>query len=272
VTTADTPRPAVDVLYRGRSDADALALRAAADGSAGSTLNGHFSRFDDWYEIDSWLEGRFIERTVKGAFKKTMAENRSRIVCSFDHGYDPQLGDKPLGPIEELREEDEGPYYEVPLLDTDYNQGFILPALQGRLIDGRMLGSTLGSSFRFRVIGEQWVNTPKRSAYNPDALPERTITEVKLFEFGPVVYPASPTATAGIRSLTDHFFARQLARSGQSERALRELATIASPSAAPGTDPTEPVEPPSHSPEQQHHIRSLTSWQVEIAKLRRRAA
>lgn len=228
----------VDIIMRGRFDRPALNLSTEArndggDAPGGATLFGHFSRFGVWYEIDSWLEGRFMERIGPGAFAKTIKENRDNVVCSFDHGYDPQIGDKPLGPIVELREEDAGPYYEVPLLDTDYNRNFILPALQGRTIDGRNLGSTLGASFRFRVVKDEWILEPKKSAENPDGIAERTITEVRLFEFGPVVYPASAAATAGVRSLTDHFFDRSLQRHGR-------------PGAASGTpDPT--TEPPAHS-------------------------
>ncbi len=40
----------------------------------------------------------------------------------------------------------------------------------------------------------------RRSDYNPDALPERTITDVQLFEFGPVTWPAYAGATAGLRA------------------------------------------------------------------------
>ena len=38
-------------------------------------------------------------------------------------------------------------------------------------------------------------------------MPERTLKEVRLLEFGPVVYPAYLGATAGVRSLTDWFHA-----------------------------------------------------------------
>ncbi len=229
----------VDIIMRGRFDAPALNVTETRndsdddDAPGGATLFGHFSRFGVWYEIDSWLEGRFMERIQQGAFTKTIQENRDNVVCSFDHGYDPQIADKPMGPITELREEDAGPYYEVPLLDTDYNRGFILPALQGRTIDGRNLGSTLGASFRFRVIKDEWDMEPATSAENPDGIAERTITEVRLFEFGPVVYPASAAATAGVRSLTDHFFDRSLERHGRT-------------GAAPST-PNPTTEPHSHS-------------------------
>jgi phage head maturation protease len=214
-----------DILFRGRFGPEAIALStpeldddeeraAGGDSAGGTTLAGVFSRFDAWYPIDSWIEGQFMERTVKGAFRKTIKENRDSMVVAFDHGYDPQIGDKPLGPIEVLRETDEGPYYEVPLLDTDYNRDFVLPALQGRTMDGRQFGSLLGASFRMRVTRDEWVMEPKPSEYNPQGWPERTIRETRTFEFGPVVYPASPAASAGTRGLTDWYHDRHRARSG----------------------------------------------------------
>jgi len=46
---------------------------------------------------------------------------------------------------------------------------------------------------------------PSRSTFNPDGIPERTITEAQVMEFGPVTFPAYSRATAGVRSLTDWY-------------------------------------------------------------------
>jgi phage head maturation protease len=239
MTITEAPR---DNLFRGLTETPGE-VRAEA-GPGGFTLFGHFAWFDSWNEIDSWYEGRFLERITKGAFKKTMRDQRDRIRCQFDHGYAAGIGSAPLGPIDVLREDAEGPYYEVPLLDTDYNRDRVLPLLQGRTLDGKEHGSLLGASYRFRVTKETWVDPKKASDYNPDRLPERTIQEVLLMEFGPVVFPADPGATSGVRSvsLTDHFLARQVERSGQSARAAAHLASLAA--AAPGTAPEPPDEPP----------------------------
>jgi len=239
--TPDAPR---DNLFRGLAGAPILSRAESSDD--GTTLFGHFTKFDVWAEIDSWYEGRFMERTALGAFRKTIKENRDRVKVQFDHGYDPHIGSSPLGPIDVLREEDEGPYYEVPLLDTDYNHGRILPMLQGRLMDGTHAGSVLGASYRFRVTKDEWVEPSKGTDYNPDKLPERTIREVSLYEFGPVTFPAFIQATAGVRSvsLTDHYMERHLARTGQAARAAQRLSQIAAP-AAPGTGAATPNEPPT---------------------------
>lgn len=241
MTITEAPR---DNLYRALHGVP-FESRAEGEGLA-TTLYGHYTKYEVWNEIDSYFEGRFLERTVPGSGKKTIAENRDRIKVQFDHGYDTFVGSSPLGPIAVLREEDEGPYYEVPLLDTDYNRNRIQPMLAGKLMDGSTTGeSVLGASYRFRVVKEEWVEPTKATAHNPERLPERTIREYSLYEFGAVVFPAQLVATAGVRSvsLTDHYFERQLARNGQAARAAASLTQIAVP-AAPGTGTSTTSEPP----------------------------
>lgn len=170
-------------------------LRADNDGAM-PTLHGHFAVFNQWTEINSVYEGRFLERIAPGAFKKTIRENRGNVKVLFQHGRDPQIGDKPLGPINTLREDgDIGVAYEVPLLDTSYNRDLI-PGLEAGLY---------GASFRFSVVREEINDKPRRTKTNPDGLPERTVTELRLAELGPVTFPAYTGATAGVRSLTDEF-------------------------------------------------------------------
>lgn len=165
------------------------------DGSLG-LLTGHFAVFNRWTEIDSFWEGRFLEMLAPGAFTKTFAENRRGMRCLFQHGRDPQVGMKPLGPIQEVREDgDVGAYYEVPLFDTSYNRDLLPP----------IKGGQMGASFRFQVMREEVTTKPDRSEHNPDGIEERKITEVKVREFGPVTFGAYEDATAGVRSLNDLF-------------------------------------------------------------------
>lgn len=160
---------------------------AAPDSESGRpVLHGHFARFNEWTEIDSW-EGRFLERIAPGAFKKTMRERTPKVL--FNHGHDSTMGGQVIGDVESLREDGEGAYYEVRLFDG-------IPAL---LLDGLRAG-TYGASFRFRVLREDMKMDPGASPDNPVGLPERTIKEAQVFEFGPVTFPAYEGATAGVRS------------------------------------------------------------------------
>jgi HK97 family phage prohead protease len=189
----DLPR---DNLFR---SAPAFEMRAdePADGEKPGmpTMVVNFARFNEFTEINSIFEGRFLEQIAPGAFKKTFREQRDQIRPIFQHGRDPIAGDKPLGPVEDLREENGGAWGYVPLLDADYVRQ-IVPGLEA---------GVYGASFAFQVLQEDIVQEPKRSDANPDGLPERTIKEVRLREFGPVTYPAYASASAGIRSLTDEF-------------------------------------------------------------------
>lgn len=196
--SADPPR---DELVRAVFDGG-VTLRSSEerDGRLG-TLTGHFATFNRWTKIDSSFEGKFLEQIAPGAFKKTFDENRGGMRCLFQHGKDNQVGDKPLGPIDVLREDDVGAYYEVPLLDTTYNRDLV-PGLEAGLY---------GASFRFRVVRQKIDKRPQRSDMNSEGLPERTVQEAGVKEFGPVTFPAYEGATAGVRSMTDEFFLATLA-------------------------------------------------------------
>lgn len=169
-------------------------IRSEDDGALGR-LTVRFSPFGQWYEISSYWEGDFMERTLKGAFSKTISERKKRIKCLFDHGYDPTIGNKVLCATDDLREDDDSAVLEGDLFDTSYNRD-LYPGL---------VAGVYGSSMRMQVIQESWNDEPGVSEHNPKGLPERTITEIKLFEAGPVTFPASPTATSGVRSITDRW-------------------------------------------------------------------
>lgn len=158
-------------------------------------LAGHFAVFNRWTEIDSFWEGRFLERISPGAFTKTIKENQANMRVLFNHGKDPSVGMKILGPIRNLDQDEEGAAYEVVLSDTSFNRD-LLPGLRA---------NQYGASFRFQVIREEVNEEPERSKENPDGIPERTITECRVSEFGPVTFPAYADATAGIRSLNGEY-------------------------------------------------------------------
>jgi HK97 family phage prohead protease len=111
-------------------------------GEQGARMVGHFAVWDTWARIDSVLEGCFMERLSRGAFSKTFRAQGKRIKVLFQHGRDPSIGDKPLGSITELEEDQRGARYSVELLDVGYVRELI-PALDARLF---------GASFRFRPL------------------------------------------------------------------------------------------------------------------------
>jgi HK97 family phage prohead protease len=173
-------------------------LREAPDGDAGDTIGtiaGHLAVFDEWAEIDSLFEGHFMERFAPGTFDKTLREGRDRVRMLFDHGFDPQIGNKVLAPFDRLEPDDEGLAFEGGLFDTSYNRD-LLPGLKA---------GQYGASIRFRVMRDEVVKSPKPTTRNPRGLPERTVKEAQLFEGGPVTFPAYAGASAKARSMTDWY-------------------------------------------------------------------
>lgn len=234
MTSVTPPRDALfRALYPG------VLLREVDSGDSMPTLSGHFAVFNRWTEIDSLFEGHFLERVAPGSFSRTFQDNRGSMRVLFQHGRDPQIGDKPLGPIETLAEDDTGARYEVPLLDTSYNRDLV-PGLKAGLY---------GASFRFRVVRESFVRQPEPSDYNPQGLPERTIQEASVSEFGPVTFPAYAGATAGVRSLTDDFLIQALTRSPERLRELMQhLPATAPPDDAGSTTSSGRREPEALRP------------------------
>lgn len=194
MSTPVEARAPIDNLVRVRADLGTIEYRAAEDGT-GRTLNGHFAVFNRWTEINSWYEGQFRERIAPGAFSRTFAERGDKIRVLYDHGHDPSIGNKPLAAPTVLHEDKTGAYYEAELFDASYVDD-LLPALRA---------GQLGASFRFRVVAEDWVEPARATRDNPGKLPERTITDLELYEFGPVTFPAYADATAGVRSGSDQF-------------------------------------------------------------------
>lgn len=174
-------------------------LRAEPDGKR--VLFGHAAVFNSWTEIDSTWEGHFRERFAPGAFNRTLAERGHRVKALYDHGHDPTIGNKPLGPFRALREDGTGLWYEVELLSTDYNRDFVIPAAEA---------GVLGASLRFRSVKEEWDD-------DTDDLPERTIRDAELYELGPVTFPAYEAATAGVRSRIDAELWRSVMQAGTEE-------------------------------------------------------
>lgn len=202
-----TTRPPRDII---RAISPAVHLRDAAAGDdQRPVLFGHFARFNEWTEIDSWFEGHFLEQIVPGAFRKTFRERRDQIRVLFQHGRDQELRDRPIAEPEELREDDEGAYHESRLFDG-------LPEI---VMEGLRAGQ-YGQSFKMEILREEFVEEPKASDHNPKGLPERSIKEIRLFEYGPVTFPAYANTTPGLRSLTDEFVFDWLKREPQRAREL----------------------------------------------------
>lgn len=174
----------------------------------GRTLVGYGATFGSPTEIRSW-EGHFNESIRKGAFRKSLSERTP--VLQFDHGQHPLIGSIPIGSITDIREDDHGLYIEARISDN-----WLMQPVRDAISEG----SVGGMSFRFEVIREEWRTAEGELLRDPDEImrrlympdPEdgplqRTLTEVRMREVGPVVFPAYESTTVGVRarSVADEF-------------------------------------------------------------------
>ena len=213
------PPQAKPTTIRATAPVDPADPDAATEGPELGRLVVRFSPFNTWYRVSSMWEGDFMEQTVRGAFAKTMREQGTNVKVQFDHGYDTSVGSRVLCLAEELREDADTAVLEGDLFDTTYNRD-LLPGIKA---------GAYGSSFRFQVIKDEWNDEPGSSATNPNGLPERTITEVRLLEAGPVVFGANPAATSGVRSFTDQFWQRAKQRDPEVEGLLARARALRAP-------------------------------------------
>lgn len=206
-------------------------MRFRDDGGGALILEGRMIPYDEWTEVDSSIEGHFMERFAPGALAKTLRERATRIRALFEHGLD-FLGRQPIATNFEFRDQDDGAYFQASLLRG-------VPDL---LIEGLRAGQ-YGSSVRFRPIPGKWdrVRSPGQSEHNPEGIPEHTYREAYVHEFSVTAFPQYEGSTAALRSITDDIYSRQLG--GGLDR-LIELIRAAEP---PATETTTKTTEPQHS-------------------------
>jgi HK97 family phage prohead protease len=180
-----------------------FAMRDEPDGD-GRTLDGYGAVFDAETVIDSW-EGTFRESISRGAFRRTLRERTPKM--QFDHGRHPLIGSIPIGVFDDgsPAEDQQGLHVVGRLMDN-----WLIQPVR----DAIAAGSIDGMSFRFSVVRETWTTAGGERVTDPRQIAEwiwkppaegmllRTLTEVKLSEVGPVVWPAYAETSVGVRSGT----------------------------------------------------------------------
>lgn len=195
-----------------------------ADSGDGKTLFGRIAPVGVWAEINSTREGHFMERHMPGVATKTFRESPPKIM--FQHGKDPALGQRLIADPKELGEDEQGPFYRAEILD----------GLDPLLVDGLRRG-LYGSSHTFEVVREDWNPKPKASRDNPKGLPERTIREIRVYELGPVTWPAYAGTETALRSMSDEFLLSGLAADPDHLRDIVAYIDPSAPSADAGAQP-----------------------------------
>jgi phage head maturation protease len=160
-------------------------------GVGGAILEGRMVPYLEWAEIRSPAEGHFLERWMPGALSEQIRSGIGRTQLLFDHGVDNQFGRMPLGRITSLRDMPDGAYFRATLFAG-------IP----ELLMSSLRAGCLGSSVRFTPVEVQREKFPRRSDYNPTALPEQSVLSAELREVSITPFAAYRGATAQIVEAT----------------------------------------------------------------------
>ncbi|MCK4302839.1 MAG: HK97 family phage prohead protease [Candidatus Eisenbacteria sp.] len=147
----------------------------SADGKP--KIVGYAARFNE-LSLDL---GGFREKIRPGAFLAALDRDDVRALYNHDDGK--VLGRASAGTLR-LFEDDHGLRYEIDPPDAQWARDLIVSMDRGDIRE---------SSFGFRLSKEEWDET-----IDP---PVRTIIEVsRLYDVGPVTFPAYPTTSSDVRS------------------------------------------------------------------------
>ena len=130
-------------------------------------------------EYELW-EG-VVERIMPGA-ATSVIDRGDDVRGLFNHSPDNLLGRRSAGTLR-LKETKQGMNYYIPPGKT---------TIARDVVEHIERGDLTGSSFAFNVLGENW--------RKEDGIEVREITDVEMFDIGPVSFPAYEASTTGVRS------------------------------------------------------------------------
>jgi uncharacterized protein len=166
-----------------------LEVRARGDAR---TLTGYAAVFGR-YSQDL---GGFVERIMPGAFTKTIAEGDVRALVNHDPSRILGRSRQGAGTLK-LSEDSTGLHYEVSLPGTTAARD---------LAESVERGDVSGSSFAFSVVGpegQEWGVTEQD-------YPLRSVLQARLFDVGPVTYPAYDATNEAVAAVAVRSLAQKL--------------------------------------------------------------
>lgn len=158
-------------------------VRVVFEGNA-SKIVGYASVFYDKNDEGTEFEifDGFVERIMPGAFDRAIRE-RDDVRALFNHAPDNMLGRTEPGTLR-LSVDRRGLRYEIDLGNT---------IIAKDVAEHIKRGDVTGSSFSFTVTDQE--------TRTEDEIDIREITGVKLFDVGPVTYPAYEATTTDTRAM-----------------------------------------------------------------------
>lgn len=162
-------------------DGFTLEARSAEDGK-------HIAGYGAVFARQSRPLGGFVEQVAPDTFTRSSLEGFPGTVARYNHDQNMLLGTV-QGRTLTLKTDPIGLHYDVRP-----------PQSRGDIVELVERGDVAHSSFAFRVLpgGDEWGITDQN-------YPLRTLHDVELVDVAPVVTPAYPDASAGLRSLAARF-------------------------------------------------------------------
>jgi len=159
-----------------------------------------FFREDDrGTEFELW--GDMVERIMPGAFDSAL-QRADDVRALFNHDPSLILG-RAAAQTVRLSVDGVGLRYEIDPPDTQAARD---------LVESIRRGDVTGSSFAFSVVDERFVRDGDRQV--------REVRDVRLFDVGPVTYPAYGASQADVRELERRFASMVTKKRGQSLASL----------------------------------------------------
>lgn len=180
----------VPAAFRGRKAAE---LRS--DGDTPQLITGYGAVF---YNADNpgteyriWSD--FYERIMPGAFDRALQEDDVRSM--FNHDANQLLGRRAFQQTDSLRlsVDNFGLRYEVDIDPEDPTHRNLIPKLRSGKVDG--------ASFMFEITKRAWIEEERGEGDTRMQVDVLEIQEVRLWEVGPVVFPAYEAATSEARTV-----------------------------------------------------------------------
>ena len=228
--------PAENVIEETRiyriSDPSALIFRDGDD----PQVEGPIVPYGKWTEVDSVIEGHFMERFAAGSLTKSLTESFNRVKGYFEHGKSRMFDRTPIMEISETWDTETAPFFRARLLN----------GLPEWMVDGirkGLYGTSLGAS----PIQVQRERRPKASDHNPKGIEERTYTELRVSDISLTPAPHYDTPVV-LRSITDELAVEALVQRPDRLLELIRQANATEPQHSEPA-PAEPEEGPEEEKE-----------------------
>lgn len=165
---------------------DDIELRVSDSDGDNPKITGYAAKYNRWSEDMGCCGCKFTEKIRKGAFDQALEESDVRALKNHDSNL--LLGRSTSGTLR-LNSNSVGLHFEIDTPDTTTGRD---------IVEEIRRKDITGCSFSFTTAEDDW-------KYNEDGSVERTIIKVaRLFDVGPVTYPAYPDTTVAARSLDAH--------------------------------------------------------------------